>query len=104
VAAPTPRAHAPHLDGVVASVTDGSITITDHVGFNRTIHLSDATTYGDGISLPVEVGEHVHAEGTVDTDGTSLAATVIARRQKRQGEVPAVPSTGDAPDTDKPTN
>ena len=57
--------------------TDGSITITDQDGFTRTIHLSDATTYGDGISLPIEVGEHIHAEGTVDTDGTSLAATVI---------------------------
>ena len=75
---PAAGVHSPHLDGDVISVGSGSILITDHDGFTRTINVSANTTYGDGISVPIESGEHIHAEGTVDTDGTSLAATLIA--------------------------
>jgi len=75
---PVAGAHSPHLDGDVTSVSSGSILITDHDGFTRTINVTPNTTYGDGISVPIESGEHIHAEGTVDTDGTSLAATLIA--------------------------
>lgn len=72
---PTPK---PHLDGTVTSVASGTILITDPEGFTRTIHTSGDTTYGDGISQPIAVGERIHAEGSVDSDSTSLAATVIA--------------------------
>ena len=37
---PAARAHSPHLDGDVTSVSSGSILITDHEGFTRTINLS----------------------------------------------------------------
>ena len=73
-----PPVHVPHLDGDVSAVNTGSILITDHEGFTRTINVSDATTYGDGIALPIEVGEHIHAEGSVAADGTSLDATAIS--------------------------
>jgi hypothetical protein len=99
---PVPPAHAPHLDGDVSSVDTGTIMITDHDGFTRTIHLSDSTTYGEGISLPITVGEHIHAEGAVDTDGTSLAATLIsvAPEPPAPGAPGQRPATPPAPPTD----
>jgi len=92
----TPPAPKPHLDGTVTSVTSSSILITDPEGFTRTIHLSGDTTYGDGVSLPVAVGERIHAEGTVDTDGTSLAATVIASAPEPPAPGAAGPGGGPA--------
>lgn len=92
----TPPAPKPHLDGTVSSVTSSSILITDPEGFTRTIHLSGDTTYGDGVSLPVAVGERIHAEGTVDTDGTSLAARVIASAPEPPAPGAAGPGGGPA--------
>lgn len=85
----TPPAHTPHLDGEVSSVAAGTILITDHEGFTRTINVTDSTTYNDGVSLPIEVGESIHAEGSVAADGTSLDATVIATAPQ-----PPTPGTG----------
>jgi hypothetical protein len=88
-------------------VADGSITITDHDGFTRTIRVSDATTYGDGISLPIAVGEHIHAEGSVDTDGTSLAATmidVVPEPPVPGAGGPPAPPSGGAPTSATSTN
>ena len=84
-----PPVHVPHLDGEVSAVNTGSVLITDHEGFTRTINVSDATTYGDGIALPIEVGEHIHAEGSVAADGTSLDATAISLAPE-----PPAPGTG----------
>lgn len=89
---PAAGVHSPHLDGDVISVGSGSILITDHDGFTRTINVTANTTYGDGISVPIESGEHIHAEGTVDTDGTSLAATLIAVAPE-----PPTPADGSMP-------
>lgn len=102
---PTPR---PHLDGTVTSVDSGTILITDPEGFTRTIHTSGDTTYGDGIAQPIEIGERIHAEGSVDSDSTSLAATVIAAAPEPPtpgtagpgggpAGPPAPPSDGSAP-------
>ncbi|GGL94333.1 hypothetical protein [Nakamurella endophytica] len=82
----TPPPHVPHLDGTVTAVSDGTVTITDHDGFRRTIRTDSGTTYGSGLSAPVPVGTAVHDTGTVDTDGTSLDATRI--------EVPPAPPAG----------
>lgn len=83
----------PHLDGVVTSVSDSTILITDPDGFTRTIHLSSSTTYADGLTRPIATGKRIHAEGRVDTDGTSLAATSIALAPTP----PAPPGDGNAP-------
>jgi hypothetical protein len=69
-----PPAPRPHLDGTVTSVESGTILITDPEGFTRTIHTSGDTNFGDVISQPITVGERIHAEGSVGSDQTSLAA------------------------------
>lgn len=106
-----PPVHVPHLDGDVSAVNTGSILITDHEGFTRTINVSDATTYGDGIALPIEVGEHIHAEGSVAADGTSLDATAISLAPEPPapgtggpgaGGPPAPPADGSAPALPEP--
>ncbi len=71
--------HTPHLDGTVTAVTSSSITIKDHDGFTRTIVVSSATTYSGGLSAKPTVGTAIHAEGRVDSNGTSLDATTVTK-------------------------
>lgn len=78
-----PRQHSPHLAGTVVSASDGTITITDFEGFQRTIHTSSATTYSDGLTATPAAGTKIVAEGTVDSDKTSLKATKIAKMPDR---------------------
>jgi hypothetical protein len=78
--APAPREHRPHLAGTVVSASGDSIVITDREGFQRTIHTSSATKYEDGLTATPAAGTEIVAEGTVDSDKTSLAATRIAKR------------------------
>ncbi|HEY6749176.1 MAG TPA: hypothetical protein VI357_26085 [Mycobacteriales bacterium] len=80
-----PRVHSPHLAGTVVSASDGTITITDFEGFQRTIHTSSATTYSDGLTATPAAGTRIVAEGTVDSDKTSLKATKIAKMPDRPG-------------------
>ena len=70
-------ARTPHLHGTVVSAGSGTIVITDRDGFTRTIHTTDATVYGEGVSADVAAGTEIRAEGSVDTDGTSLLATSV---------------------------
>jgi hypothetical protein len=79
------EAHSPHLAGTVVSAADGTITITDMEGFQRTIHTSSATTYADGLTATPAAGTKIVAEGTVDSDKTSLKATRVAKMPDRPG-------------------
>lgn len=75
----TPKAtdvdvHLAHIDGVVASVSGSTVTVTDRDGFTRRIDVSGA------VSSSVRSGAPVHAVGRVDADGTTLDATTITTR------------------------
>ena len=65
-----------------AHAADGTITITDHSGFTRTIRTSATTTYEkDGVAAKasdITVGALVRAVGEVDADGTTLDATKVS--------------------------
>ncbi len=92
--APRPREHSPHLAGTVVSASGGTITITDREGFQRTIHTTSATTYSDGLTATPAAGTVIVAEGTVDSDKTSLKATTIAKRPDRPGSGRGFPGGG----------
>lgn len=70
-------AHSPQLDGTVKSVAGGKILITDFDGFTRTIKVSASTTYSGGLTASPKIGTRIHAEGKVDADGVSLAASLV---------------------------
>jgi hypothetical protein len=76
---PPQAKHIPTLDGDVTSVSGSTILIKDFDGFTRTIVTSSKTVYSDGLTASPAVGTHLHAEGTVDANGTSLDATSIAK-------------------------
>jgi hypothetical protein len=77
------RERGPFLAGTVVSASGGTITITDFQGFQRTIHTSSSTTYEDGLTATPAAGTKIVAEGTVDSDKTSLAATRVAKLPDR---------------------
>ena len=83
-----PREHSPFLAGTVVSASDGTITITDFQGFQRTIHTSSATTYSDGLTATPAAGTKIVAQGTVDSDRTSLKATRVAKLPDFAGRGP----------------
>lgn len=89
---PAPR---PHIDGTVASVQGGRITVTDRDGFTRIIVTTTATTYSGGLSADLAKGVEIHAVGTVDADHTSLDATSI-------GRAPAGPGRAGGPHGPRP--
>ncbi len=76
-AAPTRPAPKPHLAGTVTSVSGSTVLIKDREGFTRTIVLSSKTTYTDGLKAALAIGTKIHAEGTVDANGTSLDAVTV---------------------------
>lgn len=110
-----------HLGGVVTAVGNNSVTITDRDGFTRRISTSADTQYlqdrQSASADAVHSGSVVHAEGTVDGDGTTLDAGSINVRtapptrdagkapghrghgQSPQGGASGAPSTG-TPSTD----
>jgi Domain of unknown function (DUF5666) len=69
------------LVGKVTAVSGDSITVTDPQGFTRAILVSGSTTYkqgGAGVTISaVVVGAKIFAQGTVDTNGTTLDALSI---------------------------
>jgi hypothetical protein len=75
-----PRTRTPHLDGTVTSVSSSTVLIKDRDGFTRTVLVTSKTTYADGLKAALPVGTEIHAEGTVDANGTSLDATAIGKR------------------------
>ena len=62
-----------------------AVQIKDRDGFIRTIIVSSKTTYNDGLKAALATGTKIHAEGTVDANGTSLDATVIGADKGPQG-------------------
>src|ERR1039458_7762991 len=69
------------LSGPVTAVSGNTITIRGGKGFDRTIVVSDATTYTQGgatVTLAnVTVGSFITAQGTVDSNLTTLDATTV---------------------------
>jgi hypothetical protein len=70
------------LFGTVASVSGNTITVRDPQGFTRTILVGAATKYsqnggGTASLLSVLAGAKIIAQGTVDTNGTSLDALSV---------------------------
>lgn len=76
--------HPASIDGSVASVDGATITVTDRDGFTRMIATTSATTYTradeSATRSAVQSGSVVHAEGTVDSNGTTLDATKVQLR------------------------
>jgi hypothetical protein len=82
----------PHADGTVAAVNGNTITVkadNDQAGSTEytkvtTIVLTSATKYDNGpgsttTTRPtITTGQHIVAEGTVSSDGTTLTATVVS--------------------------
>jgi hypothetical protein len=71
----------PVLFGTVTAVSGDTITISDPEGFNRTILVDSSTTFtksGDSSTLSdVTVGSVISAQGSVDTNLTSLDASSV---------------------------
>jgi hypothetical protein len=69
------------LVGTVSAISGDNITVTDPEGFTRAILVSSATTYEQGGATStiaaVVVGAKIFAQGTVDTNGTTLDALSI---------------------------
>jgi hypothetical protein len=65
------------LFGTVTSVSGDTILIRDPQGFTRTILVSGATTYSGGALSDIVTGSKILAEGTVDTNGTTLDALTV---------------------------
>jgi hypothetical protein len=69
------------LFGTVTSASSTSITIKDPQGFTRTIVVGSATTYTQGGAsstlAAAVVGAKIVAQGTIDTNGTSLDALSV---------------------------
>jgi hypothetical protein len=70
------------LFGTVTAVGTGTITIKDPQGFSRTIAVGTSTTYTDGGAAgtlaDVVVGSEILAQGTIDSNLTTLDAVTIA--------------------------
>jgi hypothetical protein len=89
----------PALFGSVTSVSGDTVVITELEGFSRTIVVDSSTTYtksGATSSLSdVVVGSDIVAEGTVDTNGTSLDATnVVIGLPSQQSGSPGIGGPG----------
>jgi hypothetical protein len=70
---------APRLVGSVKSTAAGQIVIVDWQGFSRTIKVTSSTVYKNSLTASVAAGTKIEAIGSVDADGTSLDATVVAK-------------------------
>jgi Domain of unknown function (DUF5666) len=81
---PAPK-RTPHLMGTVKSVSGSTILITDQDGFTRTIKVSGSTKYEDSLTANPAAGTKIAAEGTVDSDGTSLDATTVSAAKMMPG-------------------
>ena len=87
-----PGPDGPHADGTVSAVNGNTITVqadTDPAGSTEytkvtTILLTSTTQYDNGpgkttATRPaIAVGQHIVADGTVSSDGTSLTATRVS--------------------------
>jgi hypothetical protein len=69
----------PMLAGTVKSTASSVILILDRQGFTRTVKVSSATSYKNGLTAAPAVGTKIVAIGKVDADGTSLDAVVVSK-------------------------
>jgi hypothetical protein len=73
--------HLASIDGAVTSINASAITVTDRDGFTRTIDTDAQTKYtvaaGSSTRSAIKSGSVVHAEGTVDSNGTALDAARV---------------------------
>jgi hypothetical protein len=87
-----PAKPRPHLDGVVTALTNGHLTIKDPDGFTRQIAIAQ-------VPQGITTGTRIHAEGSVDRDGTTLDATTVTvgRPPALPGHPPVPPAGGAKP-------
>ncbi len=76
--------HPAHIDGVVTAVDGAGLTVTDRDGFTRHLTTSSSTRYDTAgqhsTADSIHPGSVLHAEGRVDSDGTTLDATTVTIR------------------------
>lgn len=84
----------PILVGSVKTAKTATITITDLQGFTRTIVTLSKTTYKDGLTATPAVGTKIVAQGSIDSNGTSLDAMTISALPKGFAGGPAGPGGG----------
>jgi hypothetical protein len=84
--------HPASIDGRVTALSSSAFTVVDADGFTRTVSTDSGTTYsasGKSASRSaITSGSVVHAQGKVDSDGTSLDADSVAK--VTEGSGPAV--------------
>ena len=92
----------PSLGGEVTAKTADTITVTQRDGTSATIHVDGATTYAvrgveDATLDDIEVGMHVRAEGTENSDGSLDASRVASGFGGRGGHGPGDHDGPDGP-------
>ena len=84
----------PKVDGVVASITSTSLTLTAKDGASKSVALAATTTYTKfgkaATAATIVVGDKVHAEGTLEASGNLAALSIRIDAPKVDGEVTAV--------------
>jgi hypothetical protein len=96
----------PVLFGTVTALSGDTITITDPEGFSRTIVVNSSTTYAKSNATAtlseVSVGSVISAQGSVDSNLTSLDATsVVIGALDGPGGGPGIGGTGFGPPGDR---
>jgi hypothetical protein len=89
------------IDGQVTDKTTSSITVKDHAGDSKTIHVTSSTTFKVKGKAPaslsdISVGDRVSADGTLRTDG-SLDAVAVHGSPPRAVKPPKAPASSAAP-------
>ncbi len=91
------RVVLPHAGGMVKSVTDSSVTLTQRDGTEKVLQLTASTTYNlagaASTKGALRVGTVVVAEGTTSADGTFTATVVHIRPALTGGTVTAKSAT-----------
>jgi uncharacterized protein YqkB len=84
----------PHVQGTVKTVSGTSVTITQRDGTDKTIVVTDSTTYklagAASTSAALAVGTMVDAEGTAPAGGTFTATLVNIQPAQAGGTVTAI--------------
>jgi hypothetical protein len=87
----------PTVAGTVASVSGSAVTITTRDGTTQKITLTDATTYAlgrtDATKAAVVAGVRIVARGSLGTDGTLTAETVVVEPATAWGTVKETSTT-----------
>ncbi|MHB8631383.1 MAG: DUF5666 domain-containing protein, partial [Candidatus Limnocylindria bacterium] len=95
--ATTIEVHQPRFDGTVGSVNGSTIGITRADGTSAIVELGSRTAFHgeDGVSASatdVAVGMEIHAQGTLNANGSLSATTVEVKHPELHGTVTSVSS------------